>query len=110
MKESYDEILARYVGPESYADHGDVMGVATAGAHPGPDTESRNVHLLVCRPSRALGRQHQSVDLARPCGHDGIYDLAHGWKPQTREPGDPLSLSKEVVDSDPKTSPRVTRI
>lgn len=109
MKESYSEILARYTGPESYADQGNLMGVATAGAHLGPDTESRNVHLLVCRPSRAWGRQHLAIDLARSCGHGGIYDLVHGWKLQTREPGDPARLSEEVVDSGPKTSRKVQR-
>ncbi len=36
MKESYSEVLARHVGPESYADRGNTMGVATAGVHAGP--------------------------------------------------------------------------
>jgi hypothetical protein len=109
MKESYGEILATYTGPESYADDGNIVGVATAGVRLGPDTESRNVHLLVCRPSRAWGRQHQSIEMARSCGHDGIYDLVHERKLQTREPGSPVSLSEEVADSGPKTSPRVPR-
>lgn len=109
MRESYSEILARYTGPESYADQGNLVGVATTGVHLGPDTESRKVQLLVCRPSRAWGRQYQAIDLARSYGHGGIYDLAHGWKLQTREPGDPANLLEEVADSGPKTSPKVQR-
>lgn len=31
MRESYTENLASYAGPESYADGGDTVGVATAG-------------------------------------------------------------------------------
>jgi hypothetical protein len=36
MKESYSEVLARHAGPESYADQGNAVGVATAGVHAGP--------------------------------------------------------------------------
>ncbi len=36
MKESYSEVFARHAGPESYADRGNTMGVATAGIHAGP--------------------------------------------------------------------------
>jgi hypothetical protein len=35
MQESYSENLASYAGPESYADGGDTVGVATAGVHAG---------------------------------------------------------------------------
>ena len=35
MKEVQSEVLARQVGPASYAGHGNVVGVATAGVHPG---------------------------------------------------------------------------
>lgn len=36
MKESYSEAPARHAGPESYADRGNTLGVATAGVHAGP--------------------------------------------------------------------------
>ena len=35
MKESYKEFLARNFGPESYADQGNLLGVATAGVQLG---------------------------------------------------------------------------
>ena len=110
MKESYSEILARYAGPESYADGGNAMGVATAGVHLGPENESRNVHRPVCRPSRTKGRQHP-VDRngEGERGHGGIYGPRHGWKLQAREPGDPASPSEEVADGGPETSQRVPR-
>jgi hypothetical protein len=40
MKESYGEVLARHAGPESYAGHGNVAGVATTGVHAGPVSSS----------------------------------------------------------------------
>jgi len=42
MKESYSEVLARHAGPESYADRGNMVGVATAGVHAGPVLSSVN--------------------------------------------------------------------
>ncbi len=42
MKESYSEVLARHTGLESYADHGNTMGVATAEVHAGPVLSSVN--------------------------------------------------------------------
>ena len=42
MKESYSEVLARHAGPEPYAERGDTLGVATAGAHAGPVLSSVN--------------------------------------------------------------------
>ena len=42
MEESYSEALARNAGPESYADGGDTVGVATAGVHTGPVLSSVN--------------------------------------------------------------------
>ena len=35
MKESYSESIASYTGPESYADGGNTVGVATAGVYAG---------------------------------------------------------------------------
>ena len=42
MKESYSEALARHAGPESYADRGNTVGVATTGVHAGPVLSSVN--------------------------------------------------------------------
>ena len=112
MKESYSEILARHAGPEPYADLGNEVGVATAGVHPGQMIELRNEYVnSVCRHTRVTGRQHchdrngEIID-----GHGGVREPWHGWKLQTREPGDPVSLSEEVADSGPKTSQRTPRI
>lgn len=111
MKESYSEILARYAGPESYADDGNTVGVVTAGVHPGPEIELRKQAVPMCRHPLARGRQHQpSCDWQDLRGRGGVEDLEHGWKLQTREPGDPTGLRKEVVRSDPKTPPEITRI
>lgn len=110
MKESYSEILAGYAGPESYADGGNIVGVVTAGVHPGPDIELREQTVPWCRHSIAGGRQHQpGRDWRDLAGPGGVEDLEHGWKLQTREPGDPTSLRKAVVRNGPKTLPEVTR-
>ncbi len=42
MKESYSEVFARHAGPESYADRGNTMGLATAGLHACPVLRSIN--------------------------------------------------------------------
>lgn len=110
MKESHSEILARYAGPESYADAGNSVGVATAGVRLGPEIESRNVHRLVSRPARAQGRQHPAARHGKSVrGHGGIYGPGMGgnFKRENRETL--LCLSEEVADSGPKTSPRVRR-
>ena len=110
MKESYNEILAKYVGPESYADGGNTVGVVTAGVHPGPEIELRKQAVPLCRHPIARGRQHQpSRDWQDLDGRGGVEDLEHGWKLQTREPGDPTSLRKEVIRSGPKTPQEATR-
>ena len=110
MKESYSEVLARYAGPESYADDGNIVGVVTAGVHPGPVIELRKQVVPMCRHPLARGRQHQpSRYWPDSVGRGGVEDLEHGWKLQTREPGDPTRLSEEVADSGPKTLQEVTR-
>ena len=43
MQESYSEVLARHAGPESYADRGNTLGVATTGVHAGPVLSSVNL-------------------------------------------------------------------
>ena len=55
MKESYREILARYSGPESYADQGNLLGVATAGVQLGRVIEFRNPHQFVRRHPGTIG-------------------------------------------------------
>lgn len=110
MKEFYSEDLASHAGPKSYADRGDTVGVATAGVHLGPVIESRYVHRLACRPARTRGRQHPSESPWRDSEErGGACELWHGWKLQTREPGDPIGLSELVADSGPETLLRVTR-
>ena len=110
MKESYSEIKAGYAGPESYADRGNTVGVVTAGVHAGPDNELRKQAISACRHPLAGGRQnHLGRYWQAPSGPDGVEDLAHVWKLQTREPGDPTSLSEEVTDSGPKTLQEVQR-
>ena len=109
MKESYSEDLASHAGPESYADRGNTVGVATAGGSLGPVIESRYVHHLACRPARARGRQHPMIGMARSKERDGACELWHGWKLQTREPGDPIGLLDLVTKSGSETSPRATR-
>ena len=110
MQESYSEILARDAGPESYADGGDTVGVVTAGAHPGPEIELRKQVEPLCRHPLARGRpQSPRRNWRDEATRGGVEDLEHGWKLQTREPGDPTSLRKAVVRSGPKTPPEATR-
>ena len=47
MKESYGEDLARHAGPESYADGGNIVGVATTGVHAGPVLSSE-ISFILC--------------------------------------------------------------
>jgi hypothetical protein len=42
MKESYEEGVASHLGPEPYADEGDLMGVASARGTGRPAIELRN--------------------------------------------------------------------
>jgi len=68
MKESYSEVLARHAGPESYADHGNTMGVATTGVHTGPVLSSVNrffpcadvVQVAEGKIDRALDGEHDT--------------------------------------------------
>ena len=110
MKESYSETVARCAGPESYADGGNIVGVVTAGVHLGPAIELRKQVFPECRHPLAGGRQHHSGrDWQDLNGPGGVEDLEHGWKLQTREPGDPTRLSEEVADSGPKTPREIQR-
>ncbi len=67
MKESYSEVLARRAGPESYADRGDTLGVATAGVHAGPVLSSVN-RFIPCADAV------QTVEGNIDCAHDGKHD------------------------------------
>ena len=111
MKESYSEILAKNAGPESYAVDGNIGCVVTAGVQLGAAIELRKHGRSERRRRRAGGRQHDRSRYGRGCDwFGGVEELMHGWKPQAREPGDPTSLSKSVIDSDPKTPQEVQRI
>jgi hypothetical protein len=105
MKESYGEVLARHAGPESYADCGNTLGVATAGVHAGPVLNS--VNLLIPRAD-AVQIVEGNIDSAlwqARIERGGVEDLVHVWKLQAREPGDPLGLLEEVASSGPRTPP-----
>ena len=91
MKESYSENLARYTGPESYADSGNIVGVATAGVHTGPEIEFR--YQAIPRADTVKLVEGNTVPIVNGeigCGRGGIEDLEHVWKLQAREPGDPI--------------------
>ncbi len=93
MKESYSEVLARHAGPESYADRGNTLGVATAEVHAGPVLSSVNI-FIPCADvvQTAEGNIDRAIWQAR-FGHGGVEDLVHVWKLQAREPGDPIGSS-----------------
>ena len=102
--------LAKYAGPESYADRGNTLGVATAGVHLGPEIELRKEAYPACRHFQAAGRQYRDDRFGEiALGRGGAEGLEHGWKLQTREPGDSTSLSEKVADSGPKTPREVQR-
>jgi hypothetical protein len=104
------KIVAQYAGSESYADRGDTVGVATTGEHLGPGIELRKEANFACRHFQAVGRQHRDDRFGEiVLGRGGVEGLEHGWKLQTREPGDPTSLSEVVADSGPKTPPEAQR-
>ena len=104
MKESYSEVLARHAGPESYADDGNIVGVATARVHAGPVLSSVNRFI----PSADVVQTAEGNIIASDRwrardGRGGVEDLAHVWKLQAREPGDPMDLLEEVASSGQKT-------
>ena len=67
MKESYSEVLARHAGPESYADRGNTLGVATAGVDAGPVLSSVN-RFIPCADAV------QAVEGNIDCAFDGKHD------------------------------------
>ena len=113
MKESYSEILARNTGPESYADSGNIVGVATAGVHAGPEIELRYQAISRADTVRLVEGKIESIvngkiDIER----GGVKGLEHVWKLQAREPGDPISSLGQAAMAHhrdaQKTSPRAT--
>ncbi len=110
MKESYSEVLARHAGPESYAGGGNTVGVATTGVHAGPVLSSVNNFIPCANAVQAAeGKIVACVPWQARDGHGGVGDLAHVWKLQAREPGDPISLLEEVAGSGPRTPLEVLR-
>jgi hypothetical protein len=110
MKESYSEALARHAGLESYADDGNIVGVATTGVHAGPVLSSVN-SFIPC--ADAVQTAEGNIDAcvrwqARDEG-GGVEDLVHVWKLQAREPGDPIGLLEEVASSGPRTPQEAMR-
>jgi hypothetical protein len=112
MKESYSEIVAKYAGPESYAGHGNMAGVATAGVHAGPEIELRyqaipRAHTVKLGEGNIETIATGEIDL----GRGGVEGLEHAWKLQTREPGAPIGSLGHAVTArykdGQKTSPRV---
>jgi hypothetical protein len=61
MKESYEEGLANRLGPESYADDGNIVGVATTGVRAGQPSSSENTFCPAGRPCSAMGKATPNV-------------------------------------------------
>ena len=115
MRESYSEMVAEYAGPESYADDGNTVGVATTGVHAGPEMELR--YQAVSRADTVKlveGNIEPIVNGEIGLGRGGVEGLEHVWKLQAREPGDPIgSLGHAVMahyKDGQKTSLRVMLI
>ncbi len=115
MKESYSEIVAEYAGPESYADDGNIVGVATAGVHAGPEIELRYQAVSRAHTVKLVeGNIGPIVSGEIGLGRGGVEGLEHVWKLQAREPGDPIGSLGHAVTAhckdDQRTSPRVMLI
>ena len=112
MKEPYGKGLARHPGPESYADDGNIVGVATAVVHAGPEIELR-YQAIPCADTVRLVEGNIEPIVIGEIGLErgGVEGLEHVWKLQAREPGDPIgSLGQAVMahcKDGQKTSPRV---
>ena len=89
MKESYSEIVARYAGPESYADDGNIVGVVTAGVHPGPEIELRKqARSDVPTPSSSWKATSTRSRLARPwldAAESKTWSMGGNFKHENRE-------------------------
>ena len=112
MKESYSEIVAEYAGPESYADDGNIVGVATAGVHAGPEIELRYQAVSRAHTVKLVEGNIEPIVIGKiGVERGGVEGLEHVWKLQAREPGDPngsLDQAGMAHHRDgQKTSPRV---
>ena len=112
MRESYSEIVAEYAGPESYADHGNKVGVATAGVHAGPEIELRYQAIPCADTVKLVEGNIEAIVMGEIVSeHGGVEGLEHVWKLQAREPGDPIgSLDQAGMAhrrDGQRTSPRV---
>ena len=104
MKESYSEIVAECAGPESYADNGNIVGVATAGVHAGPEIELRYQAVSRAHTVKLVEGNIGTIATGKiEFGRGGVEGLEHVWKLQAREPGDPIGLLEEVTSSGQKT-------
>jgi hypothetical protein len=113
MKESYSEIVAEYAGPESYAGNGNIVGVATAGVHAGPEIELRHQAISRAHTVKLVEGKIESIAIGKiDFGRGGVEGLEHVWKLQAREPGDPIgSLGHAVMarcKDGQRTSPRAS--
>lgn len=108
MKESHSEILARYAGPESYADDGNIVGVATTGVHAGPEIELR--YQAISRVPTQLSLLEGNIDpiVSGEIGIErgGVEGLEHVWKLQAREPGDPVGSLDRAGKADRRDGQR----
>ena len=112
MKESYSEVLAEHAVPESYADDGNIVGVATTGVHAGPEIELRHQAVPCADTVKLVEGNTEWIANGKIClGHGGVEGLEHVWNLQAREPGDPVGSSGRLVtagcEDGQKTSPRV---
>ena len=60
MREPYEEGLASHLGPESYADNGNSVGVALTRGTRRPGYGAPKSPYFVCRRSAAVGRQYRA--------------------------------------------------
>lgn len=92
MKESYDEELATRIGPDPYAESGNVLGVASVTGTGRRAIELRN-HNFRASTLWCQGEDNmRNRDMASDQQHGGVVEPMHAWKLQTREPGDPIGL------------------
>jgi hypothetical protein len=112
MKESYEQGLAGPLGPEPYADNGNVVGVAWARGTCRPGIELRNHHSRVPTLSFKWKATRDTTLRQVVSRRGGVVDPEHAWKLQSREPGDPVGFRQRECPVRPRrngqrTSPTV---